>query len=142
MPFLVYVPFTLTSITPAFGMAVGGVAGGGAVTVSGTHLTEIYNTQTLADSEIWCRFGPDADGYYVQMSQAQTVSGNISIECLPPAHAPGPVIVYLSLNNKVDWLLSTAEYTYRCDDTNQYVKTAGQPCVDCPSGATCNGFDG
>ncbi|KAH8069309.1 hypothetical protein JL721_6130 [Aureococcus anophagefferens] len=127
-------PATLFEASPAVGV----LAGGTEVAITGTNL-DAFDATNIAPL---CRFGESTTAY------AQVVSKN-EIRCVSPGWGePGPVDLWLSLNDGFHFSLLPGAFTYvdkvhvdsaalREDDTNTTVVVEGAGFLDAPYLSHC-----
>ncbi|KAH8094066.1 hypothetical protein JL720_4055 [Aureococcus anophagefferens] len=127
-------PATLFAASPAVGV----LAGGTEVAITGTNL-DAFDATNIAPL---CRFGESTTAY------AQVVSKN-EIRCVSPGWGePGPVDLWLSLNDGFHFSLLPGAFTYvdkvhvdsaalREDDTNTTVVVEGAGFLDAPYLSHC-----
>lgn len=110
LPFYQYNPevVRVTGCSPDSGKQVGGVEGGGLVTVNVSQLSSILAVPNLVKSAFLCRFGNLTQA--LQVDEGGLLVG--SIQCMPPPSAVGRTLLSVSFNGGEHWLDSETYYEY------------------------------
>ena len=138
LPFYQYEPEAVfvSNCTPVIGRLVGGIAGGGAVTVAIERQRHILSLPSFDKSQIRCKFGSETQ---TSGADSSALLGGV-IQCLPPPSSfAGTILVTVSLNGNEQWLNSNASYTYRCNDDEYIDSDQTGLCLSCVTGGRCDG---